>query len=177
VAQIELGLNLATTETRSFILMTNETLSLIIQGIVALGALIFSFWQIAINKRLKNLQDYVATAIVPDPRTNKLNLLNTGKINLYLWGFDMPGNKQRFQKPRLIAAGTGDAVYYWIEPPSNVEGEFEIILYLKDEFNHKWVSEHGGRANKFQTDEDGIKKVGIRITVWSYKTYKKKWSL
>lgn len=165
------------TETQSLILMTKETLSLIIQGLVALGALIIGFWQIAINKRLKKLQDYVAIAVVPDPRTNKLNLLNTGKINLYLWGFDMPSGKLRFPRPRLIAAGAGDAVYYWLEPPSNIEGEFEITLYLKDEFNQKWISEHGGRVDQFQVDEGGVKKVGIRITVWSYKTYKKKWSL
>jgi hypothetical protein len=90
----------------------------------------------------------------------------------------MPGNKQRFPKPRLIAAETGGAAQYWISPPPNItEGEFEFTLYLKDEFNQKWISEHGGRADKVQAEEDGGKKDKFRITVWSYKTYKKKWSI
>jgi hypothetical protein len=160
-----------------------ELLSLIIQGLIAVGALIFGTFQVKINKRLKNLQDYVAISAVPDPRINKIKLLNTGKINLYLWGFDMLDNKPRFKKPRLMAAGTGDAAYYWIDPPQLSKAqdrnshEFEFTLYLKDEFNKEWISEHGGRADKVQIEENGVKKEVFEIKVWSYKNYKKKWSV
>ncbi len=139
--------------------------------------LIIGCFQISINNRLKNLQDYIAIAVVPDSRTGKLNLLNTGKINVYLWGFDMPDRKIKFQKPRLITAETGDASYYWIDPPVNLQDkqEFEFTLYLEDEFNRKWISEHGGRADKIQIEKDGKKIDALEIKVWSYKTYEKKW--
>ena len=149
-----------------------------IELITAIGAVIFGFWQILINRRLKSLQDYVAIAATPDSRTNKINLLNTGKINLYLWGFDIPGNKQRLKKSRLIAAGTGDNSYYWLDPPYELKNgqEFEFKLYLEDEFGSKWISEHGGRADEMVIKQDGKETKGIEIKVWSYKTYKKRWS-
>ena len=144
----------------------------------ALGALVFGLWQIKINFRLKKLQDFVAVAAVPDSRSNKINLLNTGKTNLYLWGFDTPDNKQRLKKPRLISSGTADQSYYWINPPSNIKDgeEFEFCLYLEDEFGEKWISEHGGRADTIEVEKDGKKITGLGIKVWSYRIYKKKWS-
>lgn len=147
-----------------------------IELVVAAAATAFSFWQIVINRRLKSLQDYVSVAAVPDPENGKVKLLNTGKVNLYLWGFDMQENKQRFDKPRLMTAGTGDISYYWIDPPSNlhqtsIPNEFEFKLYLEDDFGKKWVSEHGGQADKSKINNVDV----IKIIVWSHKTYKKKW--
>jgi len=146
-----------------------------------LGALIIGFFQIKINMRLKALQDYVAISAIPDSANNKITLLNTGKVNLYLWGFDMPGNVQRLNKPRLISAGTGKDSYYWIDLPtiSSLEDkqEFEFQLYLTDEFGKKWISENGGLANKIQIEKEGKKNDAFQIILWSYKTYKKKWSI
>ena len=142
------------------------------------GALIFGVLQIKINLRLKSLQDYVAISAVPESKESKIKLLNTGKVNLYLWGFDMPDNNQRLGKPRLITAGTGNTSYYWIDPPSNLDKitsfpyDFEFRLYLEDDFGKKWISEHGGRAERIKINN----KETIKITVWSHKTYKKKWS-
>jgi len=143
-----------------------------------IGAFVFGFWQILINKRLTKLQDYVAISAVPDSRTNKINLINVGKINLYLFGFDLPKKKERFKKPRLISAGTGDTSYYWIDPPMDldIEKEFEITLCLEDEFRKKWISEIGGRANKITEVKNNKKIEYLQIIVWSYKTYKKKWT-
>lgn len=113
----------------------------------------------------------------------KINLLNVGKSNLYLWGFDIPENNQRFAKPRLISAGTSDAAYYWIDPPTNLNKidvgkkyEFSIKLYLTDEFNQKWISEHGGEAEATTSTQnnDLIKTVVVKI--WSYNTSKMEWS-
>lgn len=146
---------------------------------VAVGAIVFGFWQILINRRLKSLQDYVSIAAVPEPKEGKIKLLNTGKINLYLWGFDMPGNNQRLEKPRLITAGTGDMAYYWVDPPANLNTidsspyNFEFKLYIEDDFGKKWISEHGGKAEKIKIDG----KEAVKIIVWSHKTYKRKWSI
>lgn len=144
---------------------------------VSIGA-----FQISINNRLKKLQDYVAIIAVPDTVTNKIKLLNVGKINLYLWGFDMPGNKQKLNKPRLIAAGVGDSAYYWIDlpfiKPEHLQEDiykFEFKLYLENEFGSRWISEHGGRADKVKIDREGREIDALEIKVWSYKIYKKEW--
>lgn len=137
-----------------------------------LGAIYIGFKQNEINDRLRALQDYVAISAVPS--NGIIKLLNTGKTNLYLWGFDMPNNNQKLDKSRLISAGTNDSSYYWI-PSINLNQvqqlpyQFEFKLYLKDEFDQKWISEHGGEAYKDGAD--------IKIRVWSYKTYKSDWDL
>ena len=136
--------------------------------------------QVRINARLKQLQDYVAIAVVPVKEEGRINLLNVGKINLYLWKFDMPGNLHEFEKPRLIAAGSGDAAYYWIPAPPKdslkVGQEFEFKFYLTDEFDRQWVSEHGGSVDKeVEVEQDGKKVSAITGRVWSYRTYEKTW--
>jgi uncharacterized membrane protein len=41
-----------------------QIISLVIQGLLAAGAVTFGIWQIFINRRLKNLQDYVAIMVL-----------------------------------------------------------------------------------------------------------------
>lgn len=157
----------------------------IIQSMILLGAFLGALYvgmkQNEINNRILSLQDYVAISAVPDQRSGKINLLNTGKLNLYLHGFDMLENKQRFDKARLISAGTNEASYYWIDPPPNLETievfpyEFKFKLYLKDEFGQKWISENGGEVNKVKIKNDEGEADGFTIKVWSYKTYKNNW--
>lgn len=132
-----------------------------------LGALFIGVKTNQINERLRLLQDYVGVAVVPADE-NILKLLNVGKVNLYLYGFEIPGNNRYFERARLLATGTGDSAYYWIETPNinNIENnKFDIKLYLVDEFGNKWISEFGGSLK------------GDRITVWTYKTYKSVWTL
>ncbi len=138
----------------------------------ASGALIFGLWQILINRRLKKLQDYVSLAAIPGQTTGKIELLNTGKINLYLWGFDMVNKKIRLTKPRIITAGTGNSSYYWIDTPNINEignNEFQFKVYLEDDFGKKWLSENGGEI--IDGDKEGEKK----IIVWSHKTTRSNW--
>ncbi len=147
-----------------------------LEAATAVGALVFGIWQIKINSRFKSLQDYVTIAAIPEPKDRKIKLLNTGKINLYLWGFDMPGNDQRLEKPRLITTGTGDMAYYWIDPPhfntvDQFPYNFEFKLYIEDDFGKKWISEHGGKAENIKVDGEEV----FKIIIWSHKTYKKKW--
>jgi hypothetical protein len=160
-----------------------EWISIILQAVLAVGAVVFALWQILINKRLQRLQDYVAVAAVPH-KDGKIELLNTGKINLYLHGFDIWGKvmqqqalKVRFGKSRMIPAGAGDAAYYWIDPPPNLEKiqgpyDFDFRLFLKDEFEKEWISEHGGTAIPAQVSSNVTE---VRFFVWSYKMYRKQW--
>ena len=159
----------------------------VILGIVQAGLLLMTFLgaiyiglkQNEINDRLRVLQDYVAVSAIPD-QSGKIKLINSGKSNVYLWGFDMPGNNQRLQKARLIPAGTMESAWYWIDPPippdSSKRYEFEFKLYLSDEFDAKWISEHGGEAIPTTVEQNGNEVRGFYLKLWSYKTYKSEWS-
>lgn len=61
-----------------------------------------------INLRLKKLNDFVSVVLVPDGKNGVIKLLNTGKINLYIHGFEINGKKDYFKKGRIIAAGPLD---------------------------------------------------------------------
>ncbi|MDB4940254.1 MAG: hypothetical protein JWO40_679 [Candidatus Doudnabacteria bacterium] len=157
--------------------------------IVAIIAVILAFKigqkQNEINNRLLSLQDYVAISFIPDSRNGVIKLLNTGKSNLYLWGFDWSfnsaNNNYHYEKARLISAGTNDSSYYWIPLPKNIDKistttNFDIKLYLEDDYGNKWVSEGGGEANPIKIMSDEKEVPAAAITIWSYKTYKDKWS-
>jgi len=159
------------------------TLSAVQTGILLmtfLGALYIGFKQNEINDRLRALQDYVAVAAVPDTVNNVIKLINTGKTNVYLWGFDLPGNIQRFDKARLISAGAKDEAYYWINPPTFADPHkinfFDFKIYLTDEFGNKWISEHGGEATPTTVVVKGKPTPALRSIIWSYKTFKSEWS-
>lgn len=143
-----------------------EKTSLVIQSIIAIGAVIFGFWQILINRRLKALQDFVAITIVPGDAN--IRALNTGKINLYIHKFEMPGNVRAFARPRMVPAGGGDSSYYWLPLPSIssvTEGQvFSIMIYLTDQHGKKYVSENEGVLEK------------KLFTVWSNRTSQRDWS-
>lgn len=146
-----------------------------------IGALYLGLKQNEINDRLRALQEeYVAIAVVPG-KENKLNVLNVGKANLYLWGFDLPDNNQKLLKPRLITPQTLSETYYWIDPPHNFDPqkgkqEFEFKLYLTDESNNKWISEHGGEALPIKKYINKKEVNAFEIKIWSYKTYKSDWN-
>jgi hypothetical protein len=142
-------------------------------GLTALGALAFGLWQILINRRLLALQFYAAIVVVP--WGDKIKVLNTGKGNLYLHGYDLAGKKTRLDKPRLLATGTLDQAYYWIHAPSQAQlsesKEFNLTLYLKDESGSRYVSEHGGRAEKSPEGSSN----NWTVFYWSYRTIKCNW--
>jgi hypothetical protein len=146
----------------------------------SLAAIYIGLKQNEINDRLRTLQDYVSVSAVPD-QSGKIKLINTGKTNVYLWGFDIPGNKLLFEKPRLIPAGTMESSYYWIDPPvpqdTTKNFVFDFKLYLSDEFEEKWISENGGEMSTTAIDQNGKFVPGFNMKVWSYKTYKSEWQI
>lgn len=150
--------------------------------VVAIVAVVLAYKiglkQNEINDRLLTLQDYVAISVAPG-QDSTISLWNTGKSNLYLWGFDMPNNDIRFEKPRLISAAA--VSNYWIPAPNlgkiSTTTNFEFMLYLTDEYNNKWTSEAGGEAIPTKFSKDGKEVPATIIKVWSYKTYRKDWQI
>ncbi len=149
--------------------------------VVAIVAVVAAYMigqkQNEINGRLLALQDYVAIYIIPGDGV--INMFNTGKSNVYMWGFDMPGNDQRFTKARLISAAS---VYpYWVPLPNlgkiSTTTDFEFKLYLTDEYGNKWISENGGDETPKTITKDGKEVSAYEFRVWSYKTYKSDWQL
>lgn len=159
---------------------------LVVQAAITLAAFLAAYYfglkqveisqkQNEINDRLLRLQDYVAVSATPGDGV--IDLWNTGKSNIYLWGFDMPSNNMRFEKPRLISADKGSR--YWIPLPNlgkiSTTTNFEFKLYLTDEYENKWVSEVGGEADPVVIKNDSKKSDGIFVKIWSYKTQKVNW--
>ena len=154
-------------------------------GIAGVAAVFLAAWlaflvgkkQNAINARVLKLQDYVAISVTPN--TENIALWNTGNSNLYMWGFDMPGNNQRFNKPRLISRST--VANYWIPAPNlgniSTTTNFDFKLYLTDEYGDKWVSENGGKAEPIKIVREGKEVDAISFNVWSYKTTKEDWEI
>jgi len=134
--------------------------------------------QIEINNRLLRLQDFVAISVTPS-KESTISLWNTGNSNLYMWGFDMPNNNQRFDKPRLISRST--VANYWIPVPNlgkiSTTTSFDFKLYLTDEYGDKWISENGGEVAPTEITKDGKKIDAVIIKVWSYKTKRTNWRL
>lgn len=176
---------MATTTTNNII---DFVRNLIIPLLTILAALYFGWCQITINRRLKNLQDFVGVSLIPgkeyieeikNGEVKKIGInfyfkfLNVGKINIYLHKVEIISKKSGIpvsdgdilNPPRLLPVGTLDSGFYWYPIPNNLPNEFNIKLFLTDEFGKKWISEHGGGSEN------------NRVTMWSYKTYKKKWSI
>jgi len=146
-----------------------EIYSLIIQSVTVLVASIFAIWQIFINRRLKRLNDFVAVAILPNSEGGNIKLLNTGKINLYIHGFEINGITKLFDKGRLLSAASLDSAYYWL-PIENIprSGIFPIKVWLTDEYEKKFITQGQGESIKLDNDK-------IEVRVWTFKTYKEKW--
>lgn len=144
----------------------------------AILAFVVSQNQVEISDRLLKLQDYVAISVTPGQEST-VALWNTGKANVYMWGFDMPNNNIRFNKPRLISPST--VANYWIPAPnlgeiSETTG-FDFKLYLTDEYDNKWISENGGEATPIKLQKEEKEVSGAIIKVWAHKTYRSDWQL
>ncbi len=145
-----------------------EIYSLIIQSATVLAASVFAIWQIFINLRLKKLNDFVAVAIVPE--SSSIKVLNTGKINLYIHGFEINGTVKLFDRGRLLSAGSLDSAYYWLPIDSAPHsGIFNIKVWITDEYGKKYITLGQGESIERNSNE-------IEVRVWTLKTHKEKWS-
>jgi hypothetical protein len=170
---------------------------LVIQILTVVAASIFAIWQVLINKRLKELQDYVAVSMVPffDGNDPKLQVINAGQINLYLKKFDIGTMTTNFEKERLLVCGSGNP-FYILPVPNNIIGvEIPVKLYLIDEFKNKYISTGAVIIDAIPmaiTGQPASPMAGIplppaqspqqitfrtNIRGWSYKTEKINWTI
>lgn len=155
----------------------DTTLAIGVDMFVALGVLVFAYVQIGVNRKLIDLQDYVAISIVPDPNTPlSVRLYNTGKLNIYIHRIEIRdfetdiliGSTDVFKEPRLVPAGTLEQSYYWYPLPKEISEhkKFRLVVLAGDDFNRKWLASHGGEILDKQ-----------ELRVWSHKTHRKNWKI
>lgn len=149
-----------------------EKISLGVQILTLIAASYIGVVQNQINTRQASLQDYVAIAASPDNSGSKITLLNTGRVNLYIDKIVIGEETLSYDRPRLLATGTLDSSYYWVNPPSNLplDKDFDVKVYVTDEYGMKWVSEHGGQVHEYTTADGKEKARGLNM--WSYRMEK-----
>ncbi len=165
--------------------------TIVLQVITTLAAVFFAFWQASINKRLKDLQDFVGISLVVNG--SQLQIRNIGKMNLYLRKWEVGTTTEDFLRPVLIP--TSSEVFLTIAFPQQ-EGTHEIRLYLLDEQKEKYLSvgvlfvEKIGivpltqvqlplneQNSQFAPSTISINNVSFRSRALSYQTRKYKWTL
>ena len=151
-----------------------EKISFTIQVLTLVAATYIGITQNQINTRQASLQDYVAIAASPDNSGTKITLLNTGRANLYINKIEIGNETLTYDRPRLLATGTLESSYYWINPPASLPlaQDFNLKVFVTDEFGTKWISEHGGQVHEYFADGDE-KRPSRALNMWSYQTEKK----
>ena len=172
--------------------LSNQHWVLAVQIIASVLTLLFVLWQIFINKRLKELQDYVAVSFVPaiTPNGGQIQIFNAGKINLYLHKFEVGQISHTFSKSRLLAVGGSERNFYGVPVSLNpVNTEMEIRLYLTDESNKKYLATGGYILDALAVPqpvlappEGGTPPVQIpalqlNLRAWTYRTEKFEWNI
>lgn len=150
---------------------TSEKVSLTIQIFTLIAASYIGVTQNEINNRQALLHDYVAIAAAPDNSGTQITLLNTGTSNLYINKITMGDEVINYDRPRLLPTGTLESSYYWMNPPETlpINKDFDLKVYVTDEFGTKWVSEHAGQMH------ESAKSAPHKVQIWSYKTEKQDW--
>ena len=112
-------------------------LSLVLQVFTIIAASVFALWQVLINKRLKELQDYVAISIIPKPDF-QLQIMNVGKINLYVHKWEIGTFTETFSRAILIPAAAPSFLLISLSSPP--VGQHPVKIYLTDESGEKYLS-------------------------------------
>lgn len=148
-----------------------ELFNLILLAVTAFSGIYFGYRQTQINKRLKDLEDYVAVSVVPG-NEGTLKIHNVGKINLFLFGFTFGTKTQMFEAGRLLSVGTGDVAHYWLPSPSKtdfVSKKLEASLFLKDQFGKKYITKFGGQI--ISENSDG----SFKFLIYTENTHEVQW--
>lgn len=150
----------------------SEKISLTLQILTLIAATYIGVIQTQINVRQASLEDFVAISISPDNSGEKLALLNTGSSNLYISRIEFGDQKIEYDRPRLLPTGTLESSYYWVNPPADLplNQDFELKVYVTDQFGTAWVSENGGRVYEYTIDIQGTPVTKRALNAWSYRT-------
>ena len=164
----------------------------------AVGAIWFGWNQTQINKRLQELQDYVAISIIPQPEF-QLQIINVGKINLYVHKWEIGNFTETFSKAILIPAAA--PAFLLISLSSLPMGQHPVKIYLTDEFGKKYLSTgevviepiairplsqmlphsetppSDGSTQTVNLPQAQVVNITARMRAWSYKTEKYNWTI
>lgn len=160
-------------------------------GIAALGAVYFGWKQTQINKRMQELADYVAISIIP-LKDFQIQIMNVGRINLYLHKWEAGSLNETFVKPLLIPIDAKSFIIISLQSPPM--GQHLLKLYLTDEKKQKYLStgEIAIEPIAFQVptttkptvqqelpQTSGNEPVSVttRMRAWSYQTEKYNWRI
>jgi hypothetical protein len=149
-----------------------EKISLSIQILTLIAATYIGVVQTQINVRQASLEDFVAIAVSPDNTGEKLTLLNTGSSNLYISKIEFNDQKIEYDRSRLLPTGTLESSYYWVNPPTDLplDQDFDLKIYVTDQFGDPWISQHGGRVYEYTLDVQGTPVIKRALNTWSYRT-------
>jgi len=131
-------------------IMMLEYIKTIFIGITAMAGIYFGWKQYQINKRMKELADYVAVSIIPLPGF-QLQIKNVGRINLYLHKWEVASLQETYVKPWLLPVDAKSSINLSFSSPP--VGQHLLKLYLTDENNRKFLT----------TGEVVIEPVGVQI--------------
>jgi hypothetical protein len=121
--------------------MVQNILNLIqtVVSVIMTGLLVyFSYRQTQINKRIRELADYVAISITPGPNF-QLNIMNVGRVNLYLHKWEIGSLSETFVKPWLLPVEGRSIITINLLPPPI--GQHLAKFYFTDEKGEKYLSE------------------------------------
>ncbi len=163
--------------------------------IAAFLAGIFAYYQYQINKRVVQLQDYVAITIVPFVVDNipRIQVFGVGRTNLYLHKYEIDGVNETYSEARLLACGSNMAFIIPV-PQHKPNTEMPVRFYLTDEFGDKYISTGAIIIDQqFQVQPSPVPNpeqqtpaqvqatqqliMRSNIRAWSYKTEKYEWTI
>jgi len=167
--------------------------------IAVLGAVFFGWKQYQINKRMQELADYIAVAIVPMSNFS-LQIKNVGRSNLYLHKWEVGFLSETYIKPWLLPASEGTQILIMIQPQQQQIGQHIAKFYFTDEKNIKYLSmgevviepvafqlpssttpPQPQQQDMSQTQVAGvyptIMNIQLRMRAWAYKTEKYNWTM
>ena len=157
------------------------------------GLVYFSWRQTQINKRMQELSDYVAISIAPTP-TFQLQIMNVGRVNLYLHKWEIGSLSETFVRPLLLPTEARSNILITFQSPQI--GQHLAKFYITDEKGRKYLSEGEVAIEPIgvqlpitttppqeqvseQLPTSGIQPINIqlRMRAWSYKTELYEWSI
>lgn len=170
---------------------TYSILMLIFQGITAIGLVYFAWRQTQINKRMQELADYVAVSIVPKGMV--LQIMNVGRVNLYIHKWEIGSATETYVRPLLIPTDAKSSVIIALQPPQF--GQHLAKIYLTDDSNRKYLSTGevvvepiGFQASTVMQPQTSLEPeptpqlpapvtITFQMRAWSYKTERYDWTI
>lgn len=85
---------------------------------------------------MQELSDYVAISIIP--QGNKLQIMNVGRVNLYIHKWEIGSVTETYVKPILIPIDAKSSVLISLQPPQ--PGQHLAKIYLTDDSEKKYLA-------------------------------------